>query len=88
MTKDLQDLAWTCLPKEFKEEVKKEYLVHHEGGDMKYSYGYSDALTDFFGEHNLTSDAEGEEMLMVSRKKVQELYAKFQHSFDNVVSVI
>lgn len=61
MNKELIDRVWNCLPREFREEVKKEYLVHHEGGDMKYSYGYSDALTDFFGHNNLTSDAEGED---------------------------
>lgn len=75
MRKDIQDLAWSALPKEFKEEVKKEYLVHHESGDMKYSYGYSDALTDFFGEHNLTSDAEEDEMLTVPRKDIVKIFA-------------
>lgn len=81
MNKELIDRVWKILPAEFKEEVKKEYSVHHESGDMKYSYGYSDALTDFFGEHNLTSDAEGEdEMLYVRRKRVQEMFAEAQKS--------
>ncbi len=31
-------------------------------------------LETLFGHHNLTSDAEGEEMLMVERKRVQNLY--------------
>lgn len=85
MTKDLQDLAWTCLPKEFKEEVKKMYSSYTN----PMAVGFESHIITceyIFGKHNLTSDAEGEEMLMVSRKKVQELYAKFQHSFDNVVS--
>lgn len=30
-----------------------------------------------FGTHNLTSDAEGEDMLTVSRKRVQEMYAHY-----------
>lgn len=37
-------------------------------------FGYKSALLNLFG-HNLTSDAKGEEMLTVSRKRVQEQYA-------------
>ena len=36
-------------------------------------FGYKSALLNLFG-HNLTSDAEGEEMLTVSRKRVQRRY--------------
>ena len=87
MDRTIQDLAWTCLPKEFKEEVKFEYYrVATKAQKDEYDLGFLHAHEGMFGIHNLTSDAEGEEMLMVSRKKVQELYAKFQHSFDNVVS--
>lgn len=71
MNKELQDLAWSVLPKEFRKEMKKIYnaddpLVSHEENEI-FDY--------LFGEHNLTSDEEGEEMLTVSRKKVQEEYA-------------
>lgn len=83
ITEEIQRIAWNCLPKEFKEEVKKEYLIHHESGDMKYSYGYSDALTDFFGEHNLISDAEGEEMLMAPRSKIMKEHAEAKSKMDN-----
>ena len=31
MNKKLQDYVWSILPKEFKEEVKKEYKVCSEG---------------------------------------------------------
>ena len=31
MDKTLQTTAWRCLPREFKEEVKKEYKVCSEG---------------------------------------------------------
>lgn len=90
MTKELQDLAWKCLPKRFKEEVKSHYV----GLNAAYRALFSkDSLTNaecdrcnamrekivlynmYFGYHNLTSDAEGEEMLCVSRKQVQEMYA-------------
>lgn len=69
MKKELQDYVWqNCLPKEFKEEVKKLYsrfLFTREG--------YYDEL---FGKHNLNSDAEGEDELLTANKKdVQEQYA-------------
>lgn len=69
MTKELIDLAWSCLPKEFKEEAKYEWQHTDDG-----SYA-EEVLVRLFGEHNLTSDAKGEEMLTVPRKKVQEMYA-------------
>lgn len=70
---ELIDKAWACLPKEFKEEVKEIYLnavVRHPGG---YNHK-TDLLKYLFGHHNLTSDAEEEEMLTVPRKKVQRAY--------------
>lgn len=71
MNKELQNRAWSVLPKEFKEEVKKEhrYLTSAESIAL---------LLRLFGYDNLTSDAEGEEeeMLTVSRKEVQEIYAQ------------
>ena len=95
MTKDLQDLAWSCLPKEFKEEVKKLYIETEI--ELSKKKGSTDNLTQLlrgmnrqlaylFGIHNLTSDAEGEEMLTVSRKKVQESYAKCKEATKNPYS--
>lgn len=61
--------AWRSLPKEFKEEVK-DYYEHPDCCSLEEC-----VLENIFGEHNLlTSDTEGEEMLSVSRKKVQGLY--------------
>lgn len=71
MKEELQDLAWSCLPKEFKKEVKKEWRRAYYN-DTKVILEY------FFGIHNLTSDAEREEMLTVSRKEVQEMYSVFE----------
>lgn len=65
MDKTLQDLAWSCLPKEFKEEVKKEYRKGYVCETLTM-------LITLFGHHNLTSDAEEEGMLTVSRKRVQD----------------
>lgn len=82
MNKELQDLAWSVLPKKFKEEVKETYKEYAEKiaskSEPEYRIvGYIAAQTELellFGIHNLTSDAEGEEMLVVSRKRVQNLY--------------
>lgn len=84
MDKNLQDLAWSILPKEFKEEVKKLYIETEI--ELSKKKGATDNLTQqlrgmnrqlayLFGIHNLTSDAEGEEMLMVSAITVREMYA-------------
>ena len=67
MDRTTQDLAWGCLPREFREEVKKEWR-HTDSNTTKRT------LEDLYGLHNLTSDAEGEEMLIVPRSKVQELF--------------
>lgn len=85
MDKELIDRAWACLPREFKEKVKKEYY------DCKHCNADACAieLEVVFGEHNLTSDAEGEaEMLHVSRKKIQEVYRQNKEEInrDNVSS--
>lgn len=78
MTTELQNKAWSILPKEFKEEVKELYAkFYNEKPHSDCSYGYLGLLIKLFGIHNLTSDAEGEEMLTVSRKKVQEMYAHY-----------
>ena len=84
MNKELQDIAWSVLPKEFKEEVKKYYKTLHEQYIDYAGLHLENAkakvqerivtLEYFFGIHNLTSDAEGEEMLYVNRKKIQEVY--------------
>lgn len=88
MNKQLIDSAWHALPAEFKEEVKKYYQtlkdqykdydrLHFMNAKAKVQERIV-ALNYFFGIHNLTSDAEGEdEMLCVSRKRVQELYSSY-----------
>lgn len=40
----------------------------------QYDCGIVDTIETIFGKHNLTSDADGEEMLTVSRKEVQRLF--------------
>lgn len=72
MNKELIDKAWSVLPKEFKEEVKEIYLnavVHHPCG---YNHK-TDLLKYLFGHHNLTSDTEGEEMLLVNKFEFEKV---------------
>lgn len=83
MNKELQDLAWSVLPKEFKEEVKKRYKTACRHCDLYSARGTMETLELLFGKHNLTSDAEGEEMLTVPRSKVQELYRDYCAERDN-----
>lgn len=71
MTKELQDHVWSILPKEFKLEVKKEYRKGYVCETLTM-------LITLFGRHNLTSDAEGEEMLTVSRNNVMAYYRDAQ----------
>ena len=82
MDKDIQRIAWSCLPKEFKEEVKETYREYTEKiattSEPEYRIvGYIAAQTELellFGKHNLTSGAVEEVMLTVPRKKVQRAY--------------
>lgn len=59
MDKETQRIAWSCLPKEFKEGVKRQYQI---ACDCNW-HEVQCTLEYLFGEHNLTSDAEGEEEL-------------------------
>ena len=81
MNKELQDLVWSILPKEFKEEVKEMYnsYAHHDIYEERMW-----AYIEIFGQDNLTSDADVEdEMLYVSRKKLQYFYEKLTKVGEN-----
>lgn len=75
MTTELQNKVWSILPKEFKEEVKKSYRYYSRMAKDQYDCGIVDCIETIFGKHNLTSDAEGEELLTVKAKTVREMYA-------------
>lgn len=85
MDKKLQDLAWSVLPKEFKEEVKNRWNKESDYA-TKYKNQLHNHLLDFmyelFGD-NLTFDAEGEEMLTVPRSKVMKEHAEAKSKMDN-----
>ena len=80
MTKEQQDLAWACLPKEAREELKRAYKYQCQNPD--YNRGFNEALEEVFNSHNLTTDSEPEEMLMVERNKVQESHNHYQKTWD------
>lgn len=71
MNKELIDRAWRVLPAEFKEEVKE--LYKHENKMLAPIDGVT-TLNEIFGHDNLTSDAEGEEMLTCEKSEVQGFY--------------
>lgn len=79
MDKTLQTTAWNCLPKGFKEEVKSRYRNALRFNEYAHECV---VFRNLFGEHNLTPDAEGEEMLTVPRKKVEE---KWQRAYEQEV---
>lgn len=85
MDKETQRIAWSCLPKEFKEEVKELYDGCIKMMDIRPSASeiYANKLSTLeglFGLHNLTTDAEGDddEMLCVSRKDMQFYYQYYK----------
>lgn len=77
---ELIDRAWTCLPREFKEKVKKKYArcvkIDEDDNSTLPAYAVKSAISrrglleKLFGEHNLTSDGKEEEMLTVKRSDV------------------
>lgn len=75
MTKELQNLAWSILPKEFKEEVKK-YLATYKSAINTHD----NVINYIFGEHNLTSDVEGAEMLTCEKSIAQDMAKSAIHS--------
>lgn len=89
MDKELINRAWRILPAEFKRVVKAHYVglnaaykaylskdsLTNEECDRCNAMREKIVLYNmYFGHHNLTSDAEGEEMLTVPRKKVLYMY--------------
>ena len=81
---ELIDKAWACLPREFKEKVKKKYArcvkIDEDDNSNLPAYAVKSAISrrglfeKLFGEQNLTSDTEGEEMLICEKSKVQRAY--------------
>ncbi|MDE6008731.1 MAG: hypothetical protein K2G90_05940, partial [Muribaculaceae bacterium] len=83
MDKKIQDLAWACLPKEVRANIKA-YHRENKAFSNKSSMCNSVAIAveNIFGQHNLVSDTEPEEMLFYPRKDVQEYYTKICKTID------
>ncbi len=73
MTKEQQDIAWAGLPKDARNQIISSYFCKRDS-DTEYNKGYVDAILHIYGIHNLTSDTEPEEMLMIPRYKVVVRY--------------
>ena len=78
MDEKQQDIAWTSMPKEMRTWLRNHYgiILHHSSWQCSaYLRGRLRMMREIYGEHNLTLDAEPEEVLMVERKKVKEIYS-------------
>ena len=78
MTKEQQDKAWASLPKETREDIRSSYLEMMNDPEGKITELF---LAEIFGHHNLISNTEPEEILMVERKKIIELYANLTETY-------
>lgn len=75
MTKEEQDKSWISLSKEARQYIREEYdktlsLPRKE----QYELGVLHTFENIFGFHNLTSNVEPEEMLMVNRNFIIDYY--------------
>lgn len=80
MNKEQQNLTWACLPKEERHKIISVYACKNDS-NTPYNEGYRDALRQLYGHHNLVSDTEPPERLMVERSKVIRKY-KFANICD------
>ncbi len=82
MERETQNLAWCGLPKDTRGAIRMHRKFSQISGHTK------DLLESLFGKHNLESDTEPEEMLMVKRKKVQEAYRYPEGYADSIKGTI
>ena len=75
MTKEQQDLAWKCLSKDIRDEIKRQYNIAIKGNN-KWELGVANALCFCFNIFNLTSDAETEcDAFIIPVEQVRVTYA-------------
>lgn len=79
MTKELQDQVWATLPKEFKEEVKAEWLRALSRSDQE-----SELIKRIFGHHNLTSGAESQPETQNKAKESETAFASDAQNNDDM----
>lgn len=79
MNEELQNAVWAVLPAEFRNKIRNRYVIH-----LKEELNIrADELKRIFGEVNLTSYAEPEEVLCVNKTPTTVLEPKF-HKGDKV----
>ena len=98
ISKEQQDLIWKCLPKEVRHEIKRLYSYHlKENERLSQSAVWNEAsmhsskfriLIDLFGKHNLTSNINPPEVLIVEKQRVDKLYNKLHDEKDVFLSTI
>lgn len=57
-----------------RKEVRRIYSLDYDG--REFDKGFEYAIETIFGKHNLTSDIEPEEILLVEKKRVNEIYSE------------
>ena len=70
MDREQQNLAWGCLPKEMRTELKVIFNMPSKNG---YSDSVRQLLIDIYGD-NLSSNSEPEELLYVERDFIIDYY--------------
>ena len=80
MRKDQQDLAFACLPKETRIAMRRDYAA---STNSKRDIGFNSALSLYFGHHNLTSDTEPEEVLLVKKETITNIYEANERIIDS-----
>lgn len=81
MTTKQQDLLWSVLSKEERRRNRDGYKA--EVKVLSYNSGFNDALDSIFGHHNLTSDTEPEDMLIVDKKTITDIYEANERIIDS-----
>ena len=66
MNKEQQDLAWASLPKEARENISYSYQNSPCGSWVESLF------EEIYGEHNLTSDTEPEELIFAPKWRVEQ----------------
>lgn len=79
MNKEQQDLAWQCLPKEYREEIRRLY----KDGTKHNKINRIAIYKSLFGHHNLTSDTEPEEMLYINKEKFEGFYKFLEYVYSH-----
>lgn len=74
MTAEQQNENWLRMASDSRKEVRRIYSLDHNG--REFDKGFEYAIETIFGKHNLTSDIEPKEMLLVERKRVNEIYSE------------